>query len=58
MWALRSWYELRDTTDPILLDDIDESIEWLARGESENVYVSDEEDCLTYRDIYNSCGVR
>lgn len=58
--ALRRRYELRDTI-PILLNDIDESNEWLTgrlREESENDYVFGEEDGLTYNDVYNASGVR
>lgn len=60
--ALRRRYELRDKIDPILLNDIDESNEWLVGsfdGEgdnNENDYVFSEADGLTYKDVANASG--
>ncbi|KAK1376692.1 hypothetical protein POM88_032936 [Heracleum sosnowskyi] len=60
--ALRRRYELRDKIDPISLNEIDESNEWLVgsfdgEGENnENDYVFSEADGLTYKDVANASG--
>lgn len=59
--ALRRRYALRDTIDPISLNDIDESNEWLMgrldeeNGE-DNDFVFDEEDGLTWKDVAIASG--
>ncbi|XP_059669550.1 uncharacterized protein LOC132314745 [Cornus florida] len=58
--ALRRRYNMRDTLDPILLDDIDESNEWLtgkmddSDAEHDLVY---EDDSLTWGDVANFAGI-
>ncbi|XP_059639566.1 uncharacterized protein LOC132281935 [Cornus florida] len=58
--ALRRRYNMRDTLDPILLDDIDESNEWLtgrmddSDAEHDLVY---EGDSLTWGDVANFAGI-
>ncbi|XP_059658517.1 uncharacterized protein LOC132304822 [Cornus florida] len=58
--ALRHRYNMRDTLDPILLDDIDESNEWLtgrmddSDAEHDLVY---EDDSLTWGDVANFAGI-
>lgn len=60
--ALRRRYELRDTIDPILLTDIDDSNEWLVGrldGESDedDDFVFSEQDGLSYKDVAIASGV-
>ncbi|XP_059626969.1 uncharacterized protein LOC132269733 [Cornus florida] len=58
--ALRHRYNMRDTLDPILLDDINESNEWLtgrmddSDAEYDLVY---EDDSLTWGDVANFTGI-
>ena len=60
--ALKHRYELRNIIDPISLNEIDESNEWLVGsfdkdGENnENEYVFSEEDGLTYKDVEIASG--
>ncbi|KAL6578942.1 hypothetical protein OROMI_009158 [Orobanche minor] len=60
--ALRRRYELRNVIDPILLNEIDDSKEWLigkVDGESDEEdddFVFSKEDGLTYRDVAKASG--
>ncbi|KAL0399788.1 UNVERIFIED_CONTAM: hypothetical protein Sradi_2322100 [Sesamum radiatum] len=62
--ALRRRYDARDTIDPIALDDIDESNEWLfgrlnlseEDGDEENARVFENDD-LTWGDVARASGV-
>ncbi|KAL0386203.1 UNVERIFIED_CONTAM: hypothetical protein Sradi_3014600 [Sesamum radiatum] len=59
--ALRWRYDARDTIDPILLDEIDESNEWLLRSltldsDEENATVFEDDD-LTWGDVARAVGV-
>ncbi|KAL0455577.1 UNVERIFIED_CONTAM: hypothetical protein Slati_0896900 [Sesamum latifolium] len=62
--ALRRRYDARDTIDPIALDDIDESNEWLLGrlnlseedGDEENARVFEDDD-LTWGDVARASGV-
>ncbi|KAK0583740.1 hypothetical protein LWI29_002363 [Acer saccharum] len=55
--ALRRRYEMRDTIDPIYLNDIDDNNEWLIRrfddeNERDNELVFTEDDGLTWNVVY------
>ncbi|KAL0439647.1 UNVERIFIED_CONTAM: hypothetical protein Slati_2447700 [Sesamum latifolium] len=59
--ALRRRYDTRDTIDPILLDEIDESNEWLLGSltldsDEENTTVFEDDD-LTWGDVARAVGV-
>lgn len=61
--ALKERYTLQDQLDPITLDHIDESNEWLIGtleeedGQEENELVFDDDD-LTWGDVAEASGVR
>ncbi|KAL6547290.1 hypothetical protein OROMI_023011 [Orobanche minor] len=60
--ALRRRYELRNFIDPILLNEIDDSNEWLIgkvdgeSNEEDDDFVFSKEDGLTYRDVAKASG--
>jgi len=58
--ALKRRYKLRDTIDPIALDDIDDSNEWLIgktneENDEENEYVFSDDD-LTWQEVARAAG--
>ena len=63
---MKAWYDKRDVIDPISLDDIDESNEWLLgemgvepsmNVEDEFVFDDDDDDGLTWGVVARAAGV-
>lgn len=56
--ALKERFECRDTIDPIVLRDIDDSNEWLVgeMGEDAEDDLVFEDDTLTWKDVANASG--
>lgn len=56
--ALKERFECRDTIDPVVLRDIDDSNEWLVgeMGEDAEDDLVFEDDTLTWKDVANASG--